>query len=100
MKSYWSSADKGTIVIVMDDGEYHFLYPLEAGVPSSLADHVDPALATAAASPLSNAEWESYLAAERAKAEAALKPAAPLTPVQKLQAAGLTVEELKVLLAS
>ena len=93
--AYWATDAKEVIVSVKDGGDPCWNYLPIAGDPFSMGDHVSPDVKEASASPLSKEAWDQYI-----RELPAPTPPAPLTPVEKLTAAGLTVEELKELLAS
>ena len=97
MKAFWTSDFKEKICVASDDNSITSVYLPVAGDPSSLGDHVTPNIRAACQTPLPKKDWDDYVASLPAPA-----PPAPidLTPAEKLKAAGLTVEELKALLAS
>ena len=94
-KTYWVTDAKEVIVAVEDDGTSSWNYLPISGDPSSLGDHVSPAIREASANPLPKDEWEKYLSSLPTPA-----PSAPPTTVEKLASMGLTVEGLKELLTS
>jgi len=88
MKSFYSS--ESTIeVIAADGGRIVVVLPI-AGDPSSLGDHVDPAIRAACQTPLPVSEWEKYLASLPAPT-----PLPEPTLTEKLASIGLTIDQLK-----
>jgi hypothetical protein len=93
--TYWATDTKEVVVSVVDGGEPCWNYLPVIGDASSMGDHVAPGVKEASASPLPKEAWDEYVRSLPVPA-----PPEPPTAIEKLQAAGLTVEELKALLAS
>jgi hypothetical protein len=94
MKSFYTNQEHTAIAVIDSDEEgCNILYLPESGNPESLGDHVDPVLKSAAQNPQSEEEYFAYLEEQKAA-----HTSVELTSVQKLAAAGLSVDELKSLL--
>jgi hypothetical protein len=94
MKAYLSS--ETSVTVVGDDGSHTVLTFPVANEPSSIGEHVDPALREAAQNPLSTAEWLEYSAALISTASNAAQE--PVALADRLIALGIDVAELKTLL--
>ena len=93
LTAYWSSADHTSIAILGGDS-CHWVYLPVADDLDSLPDGLPPEQKAAAHAPLDHTELETVLAKLRDAPQSA-----PPTPAEKLASVGLTVDELKALLA-
>ena len=91
MESYWANEQK-TVIAVPTEERFIYMTVPEPGNPDCIGEHVPAEYRNAAKNPKTLEEWKSFVE-NQPKPEPKVR-----TSQEKLESAGLTVDELKELL--